>query len=487
MKMLKRLAVLLLITIFLFSSTTAVVAQDQTDQAQQEQQDPNFIYLQGVKEFIKKHYKYEVEDEELLEGALETILRENPELLDKAIEGMFDSLDPYSTYFDETEYNQFSTTVDGQYGGLGIVISNRDGYVTVVSPMDDSPGKRAGLKPGDKIVSVNDIDISGYDTNLAVPLMRGEPGTSVTLGIKRKGHDGILYFTIVRETIKLNPISHEVLEDNIGYIKISDFNANTEEYLQQALTEFDEQGITKLIIDVRNNPGGSLKQVVEVARHFVPKGPIVHIEYKDEKLETQYSELEETKYELVVLINEGSASASEILAGAVQDTEAGTIVGVKSFGKGTVQQLLPLRIGGAIKMTIARYLTPDKRAIDGDGIHPDIEVQNMKKKYDVSTLEKLEILRKPTLGDAGKDVLAAEQRLELLGFDIDEPDEMLDEKTFEAIKQFQAMNHLHPYGVLDFTTQMALERKVNELEIEIDKQLEKAIEILQRKSTKKKK
>jgi carboxyl-terminal processing protease len=249
--------------------------------------------------------------------------------------------------------------------------------------------------------------------------------------------------------------------------------------MQKALTVFDSQKIKKVIIDVRNNPGGSLEQVVEVAKHFVPnRGAIVHIEYKDNQKQTYYSDLQKTKYEVVVLINEGSASASEILAGAIQDSKAGKIVGVKSFGKGTVQEVLPLRVGGAIKMTIARYLTPNGRAIDGDGIHPDIEVKNIKKKVDANTLEKLSYTVKPTLGDKGKDVLAAEQRLKLLGYDVDEPDEILDEKTFKAIKDFQAEQKLFSYGVLDITTQIALNNAVQDVEIEVDKQLEKAMELL---------
>ncbi|MDK2800851.1 MAG: carboxyl-terminal processing protease [Clostridiales bacterium] len=465
---------LLTVFVLLFSVTT--FAQE----AQQE--DPNFIFLQHVKEYIMQKYKGDVTETEVLEGALRNIIENNPELRDQAIEGMFETLDQYSTFFYQDEYEQFSAAVDGQFGGIGISVANRNGNITILAPIENTPGDRAGLKSGDKIIYINDVDVSNYDVNIAVPLMRGEPGTSVKLGIKREGYEDILYFNIVRDLIKINPITHNVLENNIGYIRISDFNANTVEYFTDVLNEFDKAKIKKIIIDVRNNPGGSLTQVVDIANYFVPnEGPIVHIEYKDEKQKyTFYSDLKKSKYEVVVLINEGSASASEIFAGAIQDSKAGKIVGTKSFGKGTVQELLPLRGGGAIKMTIARYLTPNGTVIDGDGIHPDVEVRNITQKIDMSKLEKLEPVRKLTLSDKGKDVFAAEQRLALLGYDVGEPDEVFDEKTFKAVKDFQAEQNLYPYGVLDFSTQAALNVAVSQLEVVVDKQLEKAVEILSR-------
>ncbi|MGE4283767.1 MAG: S41 family peptidase, partial [Clostridia bacterium] len=443
------------------------------------QEDPNFIFLQNVKEYIKQRYKNDATDASILEGAMRTLLEKHPELLEEAIEGMFNTLDNYSTFFREDEYEQFSTEVDGQFGGIGISVANKDGYITIMSPIDNTPGQRAGLKSADRIIYIDDLDVSKYDVSMAVPLMRGEPGSSIRLGIKREGQDALLYFDIVRDIIKINPITHEIKQDNIGYIRISDFNANTEEYLSQVLKDFNTHNVEKVIIDVRNNPGGSLKQVIEVAGHFIPnKGPIVHIEYKDEQKESYYSKLEKAKYEVAVLINEGSASASEILAGAIQDSKVGKVIGVKSFGKGTVQEVLPLRIGGAIKMTIARYLTPNGRAIDGDGIHPDIEVKNYSKKVDLSTFEKLTLTVKPTVGDTGKEVLAAEQRLQILGYDVGEPDELYDEKTFQAVTNFQSEQKLFSYGVLDFTTQKVLNSQAEKVEVVVDRQLEKAIELL---------
>lgn len=470
-----RITSLLVVVILLFTSMFTVSAAED-----KEQEDPNIRYIQSLKGFILHYYKMDITESELLEGALKNILKEHPELVNNAVEGMLNSLDEYSTYFDEEEYKQFATDIDGRFGGIGISVEKKGEYITVVSPLDDTPAQRAGLKSGDKIIFVDDTDVTNKETDVVVPIMRGEPGTSVRLGIKREGVDGILYFDIVREIIKVNPISFKVLEDEIGYIKIQTFNSNTEEYLRKALDEFDSKGITKLIIDVRYNPGGSLEQVVDVAKHFVPnKGPIVHIDYKKpEDKQTYYSDIEDSKYQLVVLVNEWSASASEIFAGAIQDSKAGTIIGVKTFGKGTVQQLIPLKKGGAMKLTMAKYLTPSGVAIDGVGIKPDIVVKNEKQKIDVNTLEKLEITRRMELGDTGKDVLAAEQRLKILGYKTEEPDEMLDEETYLVVKNFQSDRGLFPYGVLDITTQIYLENAISDVEIEVDKQLEEAIKVL---------
>lgn len=482
---------IILIIVLLFSNSFLVFGEGSEDNVTEdnaaketkinEKGEANYKYFKKVKDYIEKKYKFEVSSDKLLEGVIEKIIKENPDMLEKALGGMFEKLDEHSTYFSGEEYESFSTSVEGKFGGIGIIVEKNDEYITILAPMDDTPGKRAGLKAADKIVFVNELNITGYDINMAVSLMRGEPGMPVRLGVMRKGFDELLYFDIVRDIIKLNPVAHKVLDGNIGYIRIASFNSNTDEYFDSVLEEFDEQEVDKIIIDVRNNPGGSLEQVVRVASNFVAdKGPIVHIEYKDEEKQTYYSRLEKSKYKVAILVNEGSASASEILAGAIQDSKAGVVIGAKSFGKGTVQEVLPVKTGGAVKMTIARYLTPSGRSIHKEGIRPDIVVKNIMVKVDVSDLDDLVVTRKPTINDKGKDILAAEQRLKLLGYDIETPDEDFDEKTFIAVRNFQAERKLHPYGVLDFTTQIALEEAVYSLEREVDKQLEEAIDFMKK-------
>lgn len=431
-----------------------------------ETQTKDLNYLKQIIEYIKTNYAGEITEEELIEGA---------------IEGVFNKLDNYSDYYSPEEFKEFNTSVSGNFGGVGIQITEKDGYITVITPIDGTPGARSGIKPGDKIVTVDDIDIKGVTVNRAASLIRGEPGTQVKLGIIREGIDGIIYFNITREMIKINPITYEIMDNGVGYIKISQFNGNTYENLKDILKIFDEKNIEKLIIDLRNNPGGYLDEVINVLQFFVPKGPIVHIKKADGTIETYNSNLEIPKYKLAVLVNGGSASASEIFAGAIQDSKVGIIIGTTTYGKGTVQSVVPLVDGGGMKLTIAEYLTRNKRKVNGVGIKPDIVVENTAEpKVDLSKIPTLDKTRKPTVGVVGLDVLGAEMILEILGYEVNKPDGIFDEATFEAIKKFQKDQGLYSYGVLDFTTQDALTKAINEYAKpdNVDKQLEKAVEVL---------
>ncbi len=456
---LKRVLVLLCVILIVFSSGVMYANGEKT-------QTKDLNYLKQIIEYIKANYAGEITEEELIEGA---------------IEGVFNKLDKYSDYYSPEEFKEFNTSVSGNFGGVGIQITEKDGYITVITPIDGTPGARSGIKPGDKIVSVDDIDIKGVSVNRAVSLIRGEPGTQVKLGIMREGIDNIIYFNITRELIKINPITYKIMDNGLGYIKISQFNSNTYENLKDILKIFDEKNVEKLIIDLRNNPGGYLDEVIDVLQFFVPKGPIVHIKKADGTIETYNSNLELPKYKLAVLVNSGSASASEIFAGAIQDSKVGTIIGTTTYGKGTVQSVVSLVDGGGMKITIAEYLTPNMRKVNEVGIKPDIIVENTTEpKVDLSKIPTLDKTRKPTVGVVGLDVLGAEMILETLGYEVNKPDGIFDEATFEAIKKFQKDQGLYSYGVLDFTTQDALTRAINEYAKpdNVDKQLQKAVEVL---------
>lgn len=424
-------------------------------------------YLGNMIEFIKLVYGDEITEEELIEGAMK---------------GLFLNLDEYSQYYTPEEYKGLKEDVSGDFGGIGIHITEKNGHITVIAPIEGTPGFKAGIKPGDRIVSVDDEDIEGLTLNQAANLLRGEPGTKVKVGIIREGTEGVLYFDITREIIEVNPVSYEILDDNLGYIRITNFNNNTFENITEALDEFDSKHIDKLIIDLRNNPGGFLTEVVEVLQLFVPEGPIVHVKNMDDSIETFESYLEKPRYKLAVLVNEGSASASEIFAGAVQDTGVGTIIGTNTYGKGTVQSIYPLVNGGGIKITIAEYFTANMNKVNGVGIKPDVVVENFvdEQIIDENKLAYLNKERKPTLGTVGLDVLVAEEILQILGYDVDEPDGVLDRITFNEIKRFQTDKGLHGYGVLDFATQDELLFSLKEYakSQNPDKQLEKAIEVL---------
>lgn len=423
-------------------------------------------FLKLVINFVLSEYLYEVSYNDILNGLYK---------------GFFDVLDDYSVHYTAEEYQEFNTGLSGEFSGIGVQITLKNGEIVVVTPLPDTPAIKAGLKPNDVIFSVDDTDITGYSTDKAAELIRGETGTTVKIGVKRDGK--IIQFDIVRDNIVVSSVYSETLEDGtMGYLRITQFNHNTCELVEEKLAEFDELGITKIVIDLRNNPGGSLSEVVDILNLFVPEGPLVYTQKAQGEEEVLSSTLSKTKYEISVLVNEGSASASEIFAGAVQDREAGEVVGKKTFGKGVVQSLFNLKNGHAVKFTTAEYFTANKNKVHGIGITPDIVVENLtgEPSINLSEYPELNKTRKPNVGVVGLDVLGAEMILQTLGYSVNEPDGVLDEVTFEQIKKFQIDNGLYGYGVLDFTTQDILTSEINKYAQPIveDLQLQEAINCL---------
>ncbi len=295
-------------------------------------------------------------------------------LMTGAIKGTINSLDdPYSVYMDPKMYQALLIDTKGSFGGVGIILGSKENVLTVVAPIEGTPSDQAGIMSGDQIINIDGKDTNGLAVDEAVNLIRGSEGSSVVLTIRRVG-EAIKDYPLIRSNIQIKTVSGKMLENSMGYIRLSMFNEHTGDDLSKKLAELEGQGMRGVILDLRNNPGGLLGESIKVANHFVPQGPIVSVEGKDGKQRTSFSTLEKSKYPLVVLLNGGSASASEIVAGAVQDRDAGTLIGTKTFGKGTVQTVLGLGDSSALKMTIAKYLTPKGRSIHGVGIEPDIEV-----------------------------------------------------------------------------------------------------------------
>lgn len=417
--------------------------------------------VEFIMNLVKEKYYKEVSDEKLFTDA---------------VRGIMQGLDPHSKYFTEEELNSFMDSLSGGYAGIGMVFEKRDKYLEVVSVFRNSPAEKSGIKAGNRVYSINGESVELLSADSAAQKIKGEPGTSVTLGVDSDGT--LKLIDVVREEIKLDPGRYEIKNGDIGYIKIDLFNENAGEFVRSALKDFDSSGIRKIVIDLRDNTGGILEQAVEVAQFFIPRGVVVSIKERDKTAKTYYSGLDNPKYKLAVLVNEMSASASEIFAGAVQDRRSGTVIGTKTYGKGTVQKVYYLNGGGAVKLTISNYYTPNGREIDGKGITPDILIEDNRNGIDVDSVELLTITVKPDLGDEGPDVYNAEKMLRLAGYDVDTPDMKLDEKTFEAIKRFQGDSGLGVYGRLDFTTQKALNKKFEEIKDVADIQLHKAIEIL---------
>ena len=328
---------------------------------------------------------------------------EDKDLLEYAIKGMLSGLDPHSAYLDSEEFKEMRIGTDGKFGGLGIEVSMENGFVKVISPIDDTPAERAGIKAGDVIVRLDDTPVKGMTLNEAVKIMRGEPGTDILLTVVREGEEGPLKITITRDIIRIKSVRSRTLDPGYGYIRISQFQSATGTSMRKQLSELKKENggeLKGLVLDLRNNPGGVLNASVSVADAFVSKGKIVYTEgrVKDSLLTFNASPNDLLKSApIVVLVNGGSASASEIVAGALQDQKRAIIMGTKTFGKGSVQTIMPMNNGAALKITTARYFTPSGRSIQAEGIEPDIEVEQLEvsKKEDAA----VERLREADLRD----------------------------------------------------------------------------------------
>lgn len=310
--------------------------------------------------FIESQYVNDVNDTNLINGA---------------ISGMMKSLDdPHSVYLDDVMYQELMKHTKGSFGGIGIVMGSKDNQITVVSPIEGTPGAEAGIKTGDIIVKIDGEDTKAMTLEDAAAKIRGDIGTKVVLTIRRVNENDRDY-ELTRANIEVNTVASTVMDNNIGYIRIANFSEHTGKELEKAYHELEGKGIKGIVLDLRNNPGGLLTASVEAANLFVPKGKVVSTIKRDGSREEYTSSLESLKYPVAVLVNGGSASASEILAGAIQDTQSGTLVGTKTYGKGSVQVVMPLYSGDALKLTIAKYYTPNDRCIDGIGIEPDVNVE----------------------------------------------------------------------------------------------------------------
>ncbi len=300
------------------------------------------------------------------------------ESMESAINGLLQSLDPYSSYMSPEIFNEMQTETSGEFGGLGIEVSMESGVVKVISPIDDTPASRAGIKAGDYIVKIENTQVQGKTLSEAVDLMRGPVGSSIELTIRRRGEKKALTFNITREIIQIQSVKSDLLENNIGYIRLTSFNENSSDQIEVKIKDLEKkQNIKAYILDLRNNPGGLLSQAIKITDFFLNNGEIVSTKSRktseNRKWFAKKGDLTDGKT-LVVLINYGSASASEIVAGALKDHKRAIILGENSYGKGSVQSIIPLKNKGAIKLTVAKYYLPSGKSISEIGISPDIEV-----------------------------------------------------------------------------------------------------------------
>ncbi|MDR2682144.1 MAG: S41 family peptidase [Holosporaceae bacterium] len=409
------------------------------------------VFLQMIFGFIRSEYVNELEDGEITE---------------KAIAGVLSSLDPHSGYLNEKAFASLRNQTDGEFGGLGIEIMMDEGFIRIISPIDDTPADKAGLRAGDLIVYINDEFINGISSEEALEKLRGDPKTKVKLKIKR-GEKSLFDVEIERDIIKIESVKTEIL-DNIGYIRISTFDKNTTQGLKKFIKDNDFDKLCGLVIDIRNNPGGLLDEAVSVSDIFLDGGKIVSTRgrTKDNSKDFFATKGDLTKGKpLVVLINSGTASAPEIFAGAIRDNKRGIIVGTRSFGKGSVQKVIPLSEKTALKLTIAKHFTPNGECIQANGIMPDIEA-------DFALIKKPEnmfIVREEILNNAlDADKKAKNKKMT----------EEMNKKSIDALSKKKSADKKNPDIEEDEETEMFYRKLPLKERIEKDYQLNKAFDTI---------
>ncbi|NLM52120.1 MAG: S41 family peptidase [Firmicutes bacterium] len=412
----------------------------------------------------------------LTERYLEDVSRQ--ELINAAIHGMVDSLgDPQTTYMSARDWEEIMIKIDGSFSGVGVEITSIDGYITVVVPIKDTPGERAGLLPGDRIIAVDGQDLYGASTWEAATLLRGEEGTTVKLTVERDGLEEPFELEITRSNIVMPSVFPEMLEEKIGYIQITNFDEHTGKDFQEALLALETKGMRGLILDFRGNPGGLLSEAIKMGQEILPEGPITQMVDADGNvIDVYYSYGTQKDYPIVALVNGTSASAAEIICGALQDTGTGILVGTKTYGKATVQHLENISNGYGLRYTIAKYQTPNGRDIHGQGLEPDIVVELPEDFY----LLQFKLFRDLKPGDKSTEVLILQRMLNKLSFSVAETGEF-DKDTEKAVRAFQQQQGLAVTGYADQAFRTRIGEEIDLLLEQMDTQKQKALEVLKEK------
>lgn len=468
----------------LFQPGTSQAQEDQ----QEDQENKNEEKQKTLEKFLSGLKKDDQEELTKVSKAFSLIQEKyvqdikSDQLIEGAINGMLETLDdPYSVYMDQETVKQFESTISSSFEGIGTEVSMIDGKVTIVSPFKGSPAEKAGLKPKDQIVGVDGEDIVGMDLYEAVLKIRGEKGSTVTLEINRPGVEDNLSIDVVRDTIPIETVYSETKEVNgkkAGVLEITSFSEGTAKDFNKKLTELEEQNIEGLVIDVRGNPGGLFTAAQKILENFIPKDkPYVQIENSSGEKQRYFSSLDEKKsYPVVVLIDEGSASASEILASAMKEAGNYDLVGTQSFGKGTVQQPLPMGDGSNLKLTIYKWLTPDGNWIHKEGVKPTVKAELPEFYY----TNPVQIDQELEYDQNDEKIANVQKMLEGLGFNPGRTDGYFSQKTVAAVKSFQSDQGLEVTGTINEQTGSQLQTQVVEKvqNNENDTQMAKALEVL---------
>ena len=477
MKMKKIAAIILALTI---TSPAAMASPAKTEEPEIDYSGEYKAYEQ-IAEYISKLYIDEYGKEYIMEQALSEFLRDDDETLVRLLKSMLESMDDYSEFFTAEEYRQFENVISHTSYGIGVQIKETDdGLFEVVDFAEGNDNaKNAGIRIGDIISAVDGVRVQGIGMDATREMISGEEGSKVTVTVIRDGNE--IDITARRGvTVNLGTVAASVYdESNIGYIRIYSFGVGTSDEFAASLDFMREKNVKNIILDLRGNGGGVMAEAITIAQQIVPKGKIVEAKFRQSKENAIYnSTLAKKEFDFAVLVDGDTASASEILASAIQDSKAGTLVGTTTFGKAVIQNIYPLQNGSILKLTSGKYITRNGREINKVGLEPDEYVENEISKFDSSKYTQFDYSVNVSLGQSHTNVRAAKERLKITGLYRGEINDIFDEEFYDTVKTFQSMNNIFSYGVLDAPTEALIESVVSEYSLINDLQFEAAYKML---------
>lgn len=472
---LKRIISAILMTIMLAPASAAFAETNET------QYSGEYHAFKQIAEYVSERYIDEsLTTEDIMAQGLSTLLEGNDPLLIELLKSTLESMDDYSEFFTAEEYKAFQQSIEKTFYGIGITMQmQEDGYVQIVSFIEEnSTAEKNGFRVGDKIYKVDGVDVTGWTMDKVRSKVIGEENTTVRITVLRDGEEIELETT--RVAVHEDTVAGGVLAGNIGYIQITSFSTSTYPQFAESLDFLRKKGVEKIILDLRNNVGGLVTSAVDIAEDIVPKGKIIDVKYRQSEYNVTYkSSLPKKEFDWVVLVNENTASAAEILASAIQDSGAGDLVGTTTYGKAVIQNMFPLTNGSVFKLTVGEYITRNGKEINHVGLTPDEYVENVVSKLDTTGYSFFDFKTKSAFGAYDNNVKAAKERLKVLGFFTEETDSrVFDSELKEAVSDFQKANDLFSYGILDIATQVKIEEAFSAIEITTDEQMKKAYSML---------
>lgn len=465
MKITKRIAAVLMSAVLI---TPAVFAEEELSS--------EYTYVDKMFGYASEMYVDEgLTKEEILNRALNKYLEENPDAVLDILKAGFSEIDDYTEFYTSDDYQQYVDSINHTFCGIGVIIQKNGSYVEIVRVLDGGDAKNVGMEIGDQISKVDGVDMKDKTVDEVQAAVIGEENTSVIVTVLRNGAE--LTFNLTRKMVNATTVDYRILENNIAYVSILNFAQTTSQEFANVLEELDKNNVTDIILDLRDNPGGYLISAVEIANLIVPEGIIVQTMYRQsENNITYYSHLKNPKYKFAVLVNENTASAAEILTGAMQDSGVAEVIGETTYGKAVIQEIYNMRDGNAFKITTGRYLTRNGREINHKGIEPDRSVSNTTEPIDVSKYKEINYSEETRYGDTSENIVPIKERLSVMGYGMKDFQGIFDSELEAAVLDFQISKGIAPTGALDRITMVQIENAFAKTEVVVDNQLYEAYE-----------